>query len=141
MPRYHMSTYQVDVPDGWAVGADEEDQTLDAIVPPDSGGARVFVSAYSAPPNHTPTADELWEFVEESVAGWGSTPSDIRQDRDGFALDVRGDTAEATGIVAARLWPGTLVFASYYYEPNDPDDVSQLPVVEQVFASLAPISI
>lgn len=100
------------VPTGWTVGSDDE---LIAVYPPD-GESYIQVSTYRGPDGHVPSSEELWDFAEESLeASWGVTASSIRSADGGFALDADGATDVGGAVVAFRLWPGRLLFATFYH--------------------------
>jgi hypothetical protein len=100
------------VPTGWTVGSDDE---LIAVHPPD-GDSYIQVSIYRGPDGHVPSSEELWDFAEESLeASWGVMASSIRSADGGFALDAEGPTDVGGAVVAFRLWPGRLLFATFYH--------------------------
>lgn len=103
------------LPKGWTVGSDDQ---LIAVYPP-NGDSFVQVSTYRGPDDEAPTREELWDFAEDSLeAAWGVTPAAIRPIDGGLALDAEGTTADGGAVVAFRLWPGRLLFATFYHSPE-----------------------
>lgn len=134
MPRFDFGAFTAEIPPGWEVGADPEDDSLTAVFPP-SGDCYVQISSYAGPPDE-PTAEELWDFAADTVAPLGITEHEIRRDAHGYALDAR-DPGEPEGLIAFRLWRERLIFATFYFAPEDALHVS---AVEAMFTSLAPVS-
>ena len=109
---YDFGPFRATVPDSWTVGNDGD---LIAIYPPNEG-SYIQISTYEGPEDHEPTAGELWEFAEGSLeAAWMVDPVRIRRDGPGYALDAEGAMEIGGGLLAFRLWPGQLIFASFYH--------------------------
>ena len=110
-----FGSFSAAVPMGWTVGSDDE---FIAVYPPD-GDSYIQVSTYRGQEHHAPSREELWEFAEESLeAAWAVTAASIRPVDGGFALDADGPTDVGGAVVAFRLWPGRLLFATFYHSPE-----------------------
>ena len=127
-----FGSFTGDVPDGWTVG---EDDDLLAVFPP-TGDAYVQISSYRGPDDVVPTQDELWDFAQDSLErSWAVHKEAIRRDGAGYALDAEGPTSLGHGVIAFRLWPSRLLFATFYY--TDQDGV-HVPAAKAFMASLQP---
>jgi hypothetical protein len=129
---FDFGPFTATVPDGWTVG---EDDDLIAVYPP-AGDSYIQVSTYRAGAGHVPTADELWEFSEESLEPtWNVSKSSIWRDGTGCALDAEGPTEVGGALLAFRLWPGQLIFATFYYSP---DSARHVEAARALLSSIEP---
>ena len=128
-----LAAFSAVVPSGWTVGSDGD---LIAIYPPD-GEAYVQISTYVGPDDHEPSAAELWKFRRgiQWKSSWSVTKDGIRPEPPGFALDAEGPTEFGAGLMTFRLWPGRLLFATFYYEPKD---ARLTEAARKFFASIRP---
>jgi hypothetical protein len=108
--------------------------TLTVIYPPD-GDAAIQISTYRGPDGHLPTPEELWDFAEPFDPDWKVDRASIRRDRGGYALDAEGPAEIGGALLAYRLWPGQLVFATFYYSE---DAARHLEVARALLSSLEP---
>ena len=133
MPRTELGPFSAVLPSGWTVGSDGD---LLSVYPPD-GEAYVQISTYIGPEDDKPSAAELWDFAEESLEpSWSVTQDAIRAEPLGFALDAEGPTDFGAGLLAFRMWPGRLLFATFYYEPKDARSAES---ARSFFASIRPV--
>jgi hypothetical protein len=131
---FDFGLFAATVPDGWTVGEDGE---LIAVYPPD-GDSHIQISTYVGPDGHAPNEVELWEFAEESLErNWRIGPASIRPDREGYRLDAEGPMDVGGGLVAFRLGPGQLIFATFYHSP---ESRGHLDAARQFMASIRPSS-
>jgi hypothetical protein len=129
-----FGSFSATVPTSWTIESDDE---LIAVYPPD-GDSFIQISTYRGPEHHAPTREELWEFAEESLEeAWAVSPTSIRPADGGFALDAGGPTDVGGALVAFRLWPGRLLFATFYHSPESARYASDALLF---MASLAPSS-
>lgn len=135
MATTNFGSFFASVPEGWAVGEDEEDPQLIAIYPP-NGDAALQISTYDGPAGHRPSPEELWDFAQPFDPKWGVTRTSIRSDRGGFALDAEGPTETGgAALQAFRLWPGRLLLATFYYSD---DAAHHVEAARQFISTLRP---
>ena len=130
--KFDFGPFAATVPEGWTAG---EDGDLIAVYPPD-GDSHIQISTYRADADHEPSADELWEFSEQSLEpAWNIDKTSIRRDGTGYTLDAEGPIEEGGGVLAFRLWPGQLIFATFYHSP---DSARHLEAARAFMSSIQP---
>jgi hypothetical protein len=134
MTRQNLGRVSADVPQDWIVDGDSELIEIHAA----RGKSIIQISTYRGSGGREPSAAELWEFAEPSIAseGWRTDRVKIREITEGFALDVEGPTRSGLRLLMGyRLWAGRLLLATYTYSD---EDASLVPDAKAVIESLQP---